>query len=352
MSARTTWVGVLLVVLTGCNEYLDGYDCLYPDKGHSDAQGNPDPCHHNHEGAPRCDVGEFVHWSIKWEPPTLLWVGPAEQVPECPRGQTTISYEAKTDLVAPSVCEACSCESPTGSCALPSALTASTSACSMPGGATTSFNAPDPWDGSCDGNTQTPNGASRSLTIEPMMMVENGCAPGPPVPAKVVSLRWDTFALGCDVDLPDGPADRSKCLPPDVIPPGFALCIFHEGDRDCPGDPGNVFTEKHIFYNGVQDDRQCSACSCGAPTGSVCSAQISIYGGNDLTCGGPTLAQIPISSANLACLDITLPGQALGSKSAGPTTYHPGTCPPMGGDASGSATPIQPDTFCCLPNAL
>jgi hypothetical protein len=48
-------------------------------------------------------------------------------------------------------------------------------------------------------------------------------------------------------------------------------------------------------------------------------------------------------------LDIQLSGQALGSKSAGPTTYLPGTCPAMGGDASGSAIPIEPATFCCRP---
>ncbi len=80
--------------------------------------------------------------------------------------------------------------------------------------------------------------------------------------------------------------------------------------------------------------------------GSACAATVSIYG-NDLTCNGPTFAQIPISSAKSACLDITLPGQGLGSKSAGPTAYLPGTCPAMGGDASGSATPIGPSTLCC-----
>ena len=222
----------------------------------------------------------------------------------------------------------------------------------MPGGATTSFDAPTPWDGSCDSTTQTPSGAAYSLAIDPITMTENGCASGPPVPAKVVSLHWDTFARACDIGLPMGPVKRSMCLTDDLLTPGFALCIFHEGDEDCPTDPENVFTEKHVFYNGVQDDRQCSACSCGAPTGSACTATISIYKGNNLTCNPPTFAQIPVSSEGPACLNIQLPGQALGSKSAGPTTYLPGTCPPMGGDASGSAIPTKPDTFCCRPNAF
>jgi hypothetical protein len=145
------------------------------------------------------------------------------------------------------------------------------------------------------------------------------------------------------------PFPRTICLPDDPPPPGFRVCIFHEDEMDCPTEPGNVFTEQHFFYKGVQDDRQCSACTCGAPTGSACTATISIYKGNDLTCSGPALVSIPVSSVEPVCFDIALPGQALGSKSAGPTTYLPGMCPAMGADPSGSAVKIKPATFCCLP---
>jgi hypothetical protein len=347
-------MGLLLVVLTGCNKYMDGYSCLHPDKGHIGPDGLPDPCHDQDADAapdagPECAVGEFVHWKLPWEPPTLLWVGSEDQAPECPLGGTTVSYEGRTDLVAPNACEACTCDPPTGSCALPSKLTASTAVCNISGGSTTSFNAPDPWNGNCDGTTQVPGGAAHSLTIDPIAMTESGCASGSTVAAKVVSLHWDTFALGCDVDLPKGPVERSICLP-DPLPSGFSLCIFQAGEHACPDDEqGNVFTEQHIFYQGVQDDRQCSTCTCGAPMGSVCKAQLSIYEGNDMTCNGPTFAQIPISSADPACLDITLPGQSLGSKSVADVIYLPGTCPTMGGDASGSATKTEPATLCCRP---
>lgn len=344
-------MGALLVGLTGCGvQFAPLYYCEDPDIGHKGPDGEPDPCHFQNAdgGDPRCDVGQYVHWQALWADPTLLWIGPEEQAPECPRGPSTVSYEGHTDLVALPVCEACTCEPPTGSCALPSTLTASTAVCDTPG-ALTSFNAPTPWDGSCDSTTQIPSGAAHSLKIDPMTMTENGCALGPPVAAKVVSLHWDTFARGCDVAFPPSPIERSICFPGDLLPPGFALCIVRVGEHACPADPENLFTERHVFYQGVQDDRQCSACSCGAPTGSTCTATISIYKGNDLTCIPPTFAQIPVSSEGPACLNIQLPGQALGSKSAGPTTYLPGTCPPMGGDASGSAIPTEPDTFCCRP---
>jgi hypothetical protein len=153
--------------------------------------------------------------------------------------------------------------------------------CGTPG-ATTSFDAPASWDGQCDSSTQIPSGKAYSLTIGALAMKENGCAPGPPIPAKVISLHWDTFARGCDINLPGGPIERSTCLPKEPVAPGFAFCIFLEGEKDCPTYPDNVFTERHVFYQGVEDNRQCSACTCGAPTGSACKAKISIY--EDATC--------------------------------------------------------------------
>ena len=350
MVARSSGVGLLLVFLAGCVENLDWYFCDNPDTEHLGPDGEPDPCHRRDVdgGDLGCVVGEFVHWEHEWESPSLVWIGAEDQAPECPLGPDTISYEGHADLVAPSMCEACTCEPPTGSCALPEALTASTGVCYAPG-ATTSFNAPTPWNGSCDSTTQTPSGAAHSLTIDPIAMTENGCAVGPPVAAKVISLRWNTYARACDVHFPSGIPERSICLPADPPPPGFALCVFQKGENACPTDAGNDFTEQHVFYRGVQDDRECSACTCGPPTGSACTATISIYKGANLTCSGPALATIPVSSKSQTCLDIQLPGQALGSKSAAPTTYLPGTCPAMGGDGNGVATPTNPATFCCRP---
>jgi hypothetical protein len=179
-------------------------------------------------------------------------------------------------------------------------------------------------------------------------MKENGCAPGPTIPAKVISLRWDTFARGCDIGSPMGPIERSNCLADDVAS-GFGWCILQKGENDCPIDPDNLYTERHVFYNGVQDDRQCSPCTCGAPTGSACTATVSIYTDAAPQCTAIAVPGVVISSVSTTCVDIQLPGQALGSKSAGSTTYHPGTCPAMGGDASGSAVKTNPVTFCCRP---
>jgi hypothetical protein len=63
------WTGLLLVAVTGCSKYMDGYSCLNPDRGHRDALNNPDPCHHNDPDSgtdagaePACETSEAVHW--------------------------------------------------------------------------------------------------------------------------------------------------------------------------------------------------------------------------------------------------------------------------------------------------
>ncbi len=345
---------MLLVALTGCDKYMDTYSCLFPDKGHRDALNNPDPCHYNDPDSgtdagaePSCETGQFAHWLHAWESPSWVWIGPEDQAPECPQGPTSVSYEGHADLVAPALCEACTCAPPTGSCSLPSTITASDAACGTQG-TTTSFNAPSIWDGSCDSSAQVPGGAAQSLSIDPIVMKENGCASGPPAAAKIVSLHWNTFARGCDVSLPKSLIERSTCLPVDPIAPGFKACIFSVSETECPNElEGNVFIEKHTFFHGVQDDRQCSTCTCGAPTGSLCTAQLAVYDG--ASCSGEPLMSNPISSTKAPCFDVAIPGQAFGSKRAEAVTYLPGTCPPEGGVASGTASPTIPVTVCCRP---
>ena len=347
-----------LVGLAGCvvNQVSVGYSCDNPDQDYIGADGRPDPCPLREAadaGADAdCPGGELVYITLGWDGPSRLWFGPEAEVPDCPYGPHSISYEGHTDLVAPPACDACTCEAPTGSCALPSTLTASTTPCGdFDAGAPTSFDAPAAWDGGCDNTIQTPDGAAHALTIGALTMKENGCALAPPLPAKVVSWHWNTFARVCDGKVwPAGPLVSTYCTP-EGEPPllGSHLCLSHDGEEACPEYGGSGFTEQHIFYDDVKDDRQCSACSCGPPTASLCTASISIYNGSNLTCSAPWLDQITISSEGPTCIDIQPPGQPLGSKSSGPTTYIPGTCQPMGGQASGDAIKLHPITFCCRP---
>lgn len=125
---------------------------------------------------------------------------------------------------------------------------------------------------------------------------------------------------------------------------GFRACIAAPADVDCPAS--SPYTEKHLFYGGIDDTRGCMPCTCGAPAGSICACSISIF--SDAACSVPLPLDVGVTSLAPSCHDVPA-GSALGSKSAGPSTYAPGACAPSGGEPMGTAVPTGPATFCCLP---
>lgn len=333
------------LALAGCPDrtmYLAA-QCSDPVGVGDDPAQLPRGCAVEDAGADGGEGCECVQVPGKWSGPTWLWYGSMEQAPTCDGDSF---YEGYADFVGGGACELCTCEPSTGSCALPSQLTVSTEACNLPGGSVSTFDAPAFWNGQCDGSTFVPAGAAHSLTIAPLVMKEDGCNPGPPVPAKVIPAQGTTFARACHGRgwSVCGDVLRSACVAHDDVPgPGVRLCIFNEGDRDCPIDVS--FTERHVFYDRAEE--ACEDCSCGPPTGSICKTMLSVY--EDGACSGSLVDQVSISSAAPVCVEVAPPGQALGSKSAAPTSYVPGTCQPQGGEANGLITGVNPSTFCCRP---
>jgi hypothetical protein len=103
-----------------------------------------------------------------------------------------------------------------------------------------------------------------------------------------------------------------------------------------------------VYDKEINDARHCTECACGPPMGSMCTAQIYSY--KDAACGAPVDPGYTISSVSEKCIDIQPPGQALGSKSAAPPTYIPGTCEPIQATVSGDRpTPGEAITICCQP---
>jgi hypothetical protein len=333
------------LALAGCPDwtaYLGG-DCGSLVGMEGDPQLSRPGCPGDDAGADGGEGCECVQVPGNWFGPTWLWYGLAEQAPSC-EGESF--FEGYTDFIGGGACEICTCEPSTGSCALPSQLSVSTEACNLPGGSVSTFDAPVTWDGQCDGTTSVPAGVAYSLTIAPLVMNEDGCNPGPPVPAKVIPARPATLARACHGEgwTVCGDVISSACIPHAEQPrPGFRLCIMKNGDNDCPANVS--FTEKHMFYDRA--DEACADCGCGPPVGSACKAMLSIY--EDGVCAGPLVDQVSVSSVSPKCLDIQPPGQGLGSKSAAPPVYLPGACEPTGGQATGVITGINPTTLCCRP---
>jgi hypothetical protein len=187
-----------------------------------------------------------------------------------------------------------------------------------------------------------------SVTIGPLQLIESGCAPrvatppGPPLgPAD--SPGWSTVAIECGAHRGGLCSNPGEICAPDLPPPGFRVCIAALGDHEC-FDP---YPDKFVTYQGFKDERACTPCACGAPSGGVCSGSISIY--SDSACGSlPPLLVLPVWSNGDQCGEV-LPGDGLASKSAGPLTYTAGMCKPSGGEPTGSPEPIDPKTFCCRP---
>ena len=335
---------VLLVALTSCNKYMDGYSCTNPDRGHRDALNNPDPCHENdpEAGTPSVDAGETCNGVCLpgipngWDGPNLLWTGDEADAPRCSDfpGTPHETYSGHGELDAPTHCDACACAPPTGSCELPATLTASAASCAGDGPvvAHTPFNPPPKWDGTCTSANAIPPGklcggvpCVQSVTIGPLTLEQSECVPIQP-PNVQSPPTWKKFARACTKTVSQSTcaAGDGVCAPP-APGPQFKQCISHVGDMDLSQCPLG-YPERSVFYDYFIDSRSCPACACDAPSGSTCTGSVSIFA--DPSCGAPVVTSNSLDAIKSKCLDVSA-GAALGSKSASAPIFTPGQCTPQ-----------------------
>ncbi|MFS8070924.1 MAG: hypothetical protein ACMG6S_31540 [Byssovorax sp.] len=285
----------------------------------------------------------------EWLGPMLLWIGKEGEAPECPPSAPIQGSPMFADLTAPNVCGTCECDAPAGSCALPTTLTAASSMCAGdgPGVPHTAFDAPAGWSGDCTAESPIPanqkcNGVNcvQSLTIAPLTLTEAPCGVSTTPVASKLPYTWGAVAQSCHGLTSGTCAAPSEICAPAVLP-GFEQCLYQVGDRECPA----AYSERHVFYYGVEDTRACTPCACGEPVGSTCTAFVSAF--TDGSCSSPVVAGT-VDASGPKCLDV-LSGVALGSKLATAPVYAPGVCQASGGAAIGGAVPEEPSTFCCLP---
>src|SRR5262249_53874094 len=163
-------------------------------------------------------------------------------------------------------------------------MTANAASCAGMTSVHTSFDPPALWDGACTADNAIPAnkqcGAQpcvQSLTIAPLTINEAGCAASQLAPSVSPAI-WTTYALGCK-DSTNFPCSGGKGLCvgwPDPPPAGFRECIVAKGDVECPA--GDKHSEKRVSYDEkIDDTRGCTPCTCGAPTGTSCSALVSTF---------------------------------------------------------------------------
>lgn len=288
----------------------------------------------------------------------MVYIGAdSAQAPPCPeQAPNRRDYRAAPPV---SPCPACECNPPTGACALPVTANANNAACPATdsGTAQTPFDPPIGWDGSCTAQQAIAasldcNGGPcvQSATFAPLVMTEEGCTPKPFI-VPLDNPESLTFARTCGGTTKGNCSDPGNVCVPSLPPkmgsdPGFwTYCVSQHGADDdytltCP----EGYPSKHVFSIDYQDTRACAPCACNPPEGSACVSLVSVYADKDCDVT-QELGSITVSTAPM-CLNLP-PGAPLGSKSATPPLYKPGSCHPSGGELTGSVQNIGPTTFCC-----
>ena len=159
-----------------------------------------------------------------------------------------------------------------------------------------------------------------------------GVSCDPQSAAIVPPTSWTTQVAGCSLAEPPALCGGGTCVP-QTDDPALRLCVWAEGDVACSGD---VFTERQVLHQGVDDSRSCSECECGDPEGS-CTASFNLRSGDNCTAGSPG------SAPDGECLPIMTPARSVEMTFDAPAV----ACAPSGGEPGGSATPIDAVTICC-----
>jgi hypothetical protein len=123
------------------------------------------------------------------------------------------------------------------------------------------------------------------------------------------------------------------------VPDGFSdqLCIFANGDMECPGGD---YSEKTVLYSGADDDRRCGPCACDTPPVSTCTGTFEFYDNDD--CTGSVLGT---SSTAFGC-----GGNVTGMESIRLVFDGDGSCPVFkGASPLGEIAPAGEMTYCCTP---
>jgi hypothetical protein len=224
--------------------------------------------------------------------------------------------------------------------------------CNAPPGATeTPFPPPAAWDGACTAENAIPAGLDcggvpcvQSITVGPLGKTDDGCVGSGNGTTALPPPSWELRAVACEGVMAQGwggCAQDEMCVP--KADPGFQQCVFIDGDFSCPTEG---YTERFLYYRGLENDRKCTDCACGAVEGSVCTATATIY--KDQACGA-FLTGTSVSSEKETCQEMNPTGQALGSKLVTDFAYLPGVCMASGGELEGTAEAVDPVTFCCVP---
>jgi hypothetical protein len=332
-----------------------------------DAGAPPDAGAEGGSAALGCDCVPRTY--TDWSEPGVFWMGPRDQAPSCVTFDLSFDNDGWMDLVVPPAkCAACRCEPEPAACdPLPAKVEVRAGGCDAVGASTLPFDGTAAWDGSCTNAASIPAGAkcpdgsntpcAQSIRVGPLPKpVGEACEPSSLVPqAEIPPTTWATYGLFCTATNDDDDKCLSNgkiCAPPLAkAPSGSRTCIILTEAAECPDRyNGPKFT---LHTKPPIEGRSCSECTCGAPTGGLCTARFKAYEDEACSSASVVAEMFPVSSEKEVCIDLMPSGPALGSKTVTDLEYIAGTCSASGGEPTGTVQP-DPDpqgvtTVCCLP---
>lgn len=289
-----------------------------------DPTGDDDPT--TDSGPAACDGTCVPDVPNGWEGPVVVREG-AGAPPSCPGEFPSVVHdELHTGLSGPAASCDCDCGDVVGASCGAATLQEEGNMCIV-------F-LPDPEEfvldpGACVFVNNGPG--EMSVTPPPLTTAGASCAPQPS--ESIPPATWSGSVRSCAV-APGDACDGGTCAP---TPAGEfdRVCIWIDGDASCPAGP---YSESFQAFGDYDDDRDCSACTCGSPTGE-CDGEVVL---TDVSCGGGGFFVDAIAAG--ACWDV-----GSGYSHAQWFPEVDAACAPAGGNAQGGVEPTAAVTFCCVP---
>lgn len=279
-----------------------------------------------------------------WEGPVAMSEGTPGAPPSCPSGFARPVFVGSAGLRVPSAECKCSCGPAVGVTCFYTQVRVITSnnACTCSPNGCFAVPLRDYLPNTCLTNVfMEPPGPVLSVAFDGAIDGLKGrCEASEPAAPPPVS--WERTASLCASDQAGGGDCQTGqiCLSSNEDMPPSKLCIFRPGDVLCPT---GSYAKKSLYFEGLTDDRSCSPCECGVPTGRSCS--VTVTGFESAQCAPPVM-QVTVKSPGPS------PGCFMGVnakyfKASPATILDGGTCAASGGKLTGSASAKGPTTICC-----
>jgi len=150
-------------------------------------------------------------------------------------------------------------------------------------------------------------------------------------------LRGATKGCACD------PGRMSLPQPGPQFENTYCVAAGKASSGPCPTDypvtpPG---AGGGLYYTGSSDQRVCTGCTCGAPTGATCAnASIFTYNNSDVCDPATSSAPLAVTLACNATNNVLSAAFARATPTGGKST-------PGGGQVQGTVQPTAPYAVCC-----